>query len=188
MKLLAFGATSSKNSINKALVSYAGKAFSETVNPSAEVEVIDLNDFEMPIYSIDREMELGIPPQARHFFDKITDADALIISYAEHNGLYTAAFKNIFDWASRIDMKVYQNKPMIIMSASIGPNGGANVLKTALEAAPFFGADIIASMSIGRFEDNFDSTTGELSNKALSRQLVDSLHLLNDSLNTGELR
>lgn len=132
MKILAFGATSSINSINKALVGYAGKVFSEAVNPLVEVDIIDLNDFEMPIYSIDREMELGVPAQAKQFFNKITGADALIISYAEHNGLYTAAFKNIFDWASRIDMKVFQNKPMVAMSASIGPNGGANVLKTAL--------------------------------------------------------
>mgnify|MGYP001803843157 CR=1 FL=1 len=85
----------------------------------------------MPIYSIDREQASGIPQQAQDFFAKIGSADALLISYAEHNGFYTAAFKNIFDWCSRVDTKVFQDKPMVILSASLGPNGGAIVLKTA---------------------------------------------------------
>jgi len=180
MRVLAFAATSSKNSINKALVRHAGQVLKKNINPNAEVEIIDLNDFEMPIYSIDREKEDGIPTLARAFFEKITHADALIISYAEHNGFYTAAYKNIFDWASRIQMKVFQDKPMVIMSSSVGPNGGANVLKVAEQSAPFFGATIKGSFSVGSFEQKFNRQQGQLNDATLSQTLITSLQTLNE--------
>ncbi len=115
MKLLAFAATNSQQLINRALVTYAASQ----VNAD-EVEILDLNDFEMAIYSIDRENTSGIPEQAQLFFDKIGQADAVLISFAEHNGTYTAAYKNIFDWASRINQKFYQQKPVIMLATSPG--------------------------------------------------------------------
>ena len=104
MKILAFAATSSKHSINKQLIGYATQILEDTAGADVTVETIDLNDYEMPIYSIDRQNEDGIPQAAHDFFDKIGQADAVLISFAEHNGFYTAAYKNLFDWTSRIDM------------------------------------------------------------------------------------
>jgi len=175
MKILAFAATNSRNSINKQLVSHAIRVLENEINKTAETELIDLNDYEMPIYSIDRENEGGIPELAKQFYKKIGEADALLISYAEHNGNYTAAYKNIFDWTSRIDVKVFQDKPMMIMSTSPGPGGAASVLKTAKESAPFFGADIKASFSVASFFDVFDSVAGRLVDEELSKTLRDSL-------------
>ena len=175
MKILAFAATNSRNSINKQLVSHAIRVLENEINKTAETELIDLNDYEMPIYSIDRENEGGIPELAKQFYKKIGEADALLISYAEHNGNYTAAYKNIFDWTSRIDVKVFQDKPMMIMSTSPGPGGAASVLKTAKESAPFFGADIKASFSVASFFDVFDSEAGRLVDEELSKTLRDSL-------------
>lgn len=63
MKVLAFAATNSRNSINKALVTHAAELLQR--NAGAELEILDLNDFEMPIYSIDREQDSGIPEPAR---------------------------------------------------------------------------------------------------------------------------
>ena len=68
----------------------------------------------MPIYSIDRERESGIPQEALDFKNKINEADAIIISFAEHNGSYTAAFKNINDWVSRIGRGMWGNKPVLV--------------------------------------------------------------------------
>jgi len=178
IKVLAFAASNSRASINRQLVTHAAKVLKSDINPSVEVNIIDLNDFEMPIYSIDRENEDGIPEAAMLFREIIGDADALLISYAEHNGLYTVAFKNIFDWCSRIDRNVFQDKPMVIMAASPGPGGGANVLKTALGAAGYFGADIKGSLSVGRFSDTFDSERGELTDATLAAALREQLKLL----------
>ena len=96
MKVLAIGASSSKASINKQFASFAANQVD-----GAEVITLDLNDYEMAIYSSDRENETGIPAQATKFRSLIEEADGIVISFAEHNGTYSAAFKNIFDWFGR---------------------------------------------------------------------------------------
>ncbi|MFK7858051.1 MAG: NADPH-dependent FMN reductase [Granulosicoccus sp.] len=177
-KVLVFAASNSRASINKQLVTHAAEILKEEIHPTVDIDILDLNDFEMPIYSIDRETTDGIPEAARQFYAAIGQADALLISYAEHNGLYTVAFKNIFDWCSRIDRNVFQDKPMVIMAASPGAGGGANVLKTALEAASYFGADIKGSLSVGRFSQTFNSDSGELADPQLASALREQLNLL----------
>ena len=166
MKLLAFAASNSSKSINKKLVTYAC-----SLVKNAEIEILDLNDFEMPIYSADREEQDGIPKLAHAFYKKIGAADALLISYAEHNGSYTAAFKNLYDWTSRIDAKVFQGKPMVLLSTSPGPGGARSVLATAKTSAPFFGGEVLADLSVPRFYDNFDTDSGEISNPDIKQQL-----------------
>lgn len=173
MKLLAFAASNSKNSINKKLATYAANLVE-----NAEVEIIDINDYEMPIFSEDREKDLGQPQQAKDFYQKIGEADAIIISYAEHNGTYTAAFKNLFDWTSRIDQKLYQNKAVIALATSPGPGGAKNVLNSVLTSAPHFAANIIGSLSVPSFYDNFDGETGKLTNTALNDELMSILNKL----------
>ena len=73
-----------------------------------------MNDYELPLFSVDREDELGQPGRAQAFLAKIQSSDALIISFAEHNGCYTAAYKNLYDWASRIEPRVYRDKRMLL--------------------------------------------------------------------------
>ncbi len=175
MKILAFAATSSKHSINKQLVGYATRILENHHGPDVTVETIDLHDYEMPIYSVDRQNESGIPQAAHDFFGAIGEADAVLISFAEHNGFYTAAYKNIFDWASRIDMRVYQDKPTVMLSTSPGPGGGANALRAAVGSAPFFGNDLSGSLAIPSFHDNFDTATGTLTDPVLDAQLRSSL-------------
>jgi len=170
-KILVFGASSSSASINKMLVTHAANVLKDELISDADITVLDLNDFEMPIFSVDRENANGIPEQAQTFFKAIGDADALLISYAEHNGSYSSAFKNIFDWCSRINAEVFQSKPMVIMSASPGPYGAANVLKTATDSAGFFAADIRGSLSIPNFFDTFDADKGQLTDSGLAAEL-----------------
>jgi NAD(P)H-dependent FMN reductase len=187
MKILAFAATSSKHSINKQLIGYATQILESESDPDVTVETIDLNDYEMPIYSIDRQNEGGIPQAAHDFFDKIGQADAVLISFAEHNGFYTAAYKNIFDWTSRIDMAVYQNKPTVMLSTSPGPSGGANALRAAVGSAPFFGNDVKAELAIPSFHDNFDATAGSVSNADLDAALRSALATLADDRQTASV-
>ncbi|KKJ75362.1 NADPH-dependent FMN reductase [Kiloniella litopenaei] len=177
MKILAFAASSSRKSINKTLVTYAGEQLKE-LRDDVTVEVIDINDYELPLFSTDREEELGQPQLAHDFYNKIKESDGLIISFAEHNGSYTAAYKNLFDWASRIDVKVFQNKPSLFLSTSTGQGGAGSVLKSAETSAPFFGADLKAALSIPSFEDNFDRTNNQLTNVELKQKLNDALFKL----------
>lgn len=175
MKLLAFAASNSRQSINRQLVEAACVLIKSEVLSSAAIEMIDLNDFEMPIYSSDRENENGVPEPAQRFCRMIDDADALLISYAEHNGSYTDAFKNIFDWASRIDQKVFQDKPMVIMATSPGPNGGASVLATAQTSAPYFGATICGTFSLANFYEAFDVENLSLEDRERQAELREVL-------------
>ncbi|MEL6370020.1 MAG: NAD(P)H-dependent oxidoreductase [Pseudomonadota bacterium] len=165
MKILAFGASNHSASINAAFASYAAARFKDVHLQDAEVEIVDLNDFEMPIYSIDREKSDGIHPLAQGFFNKIGASDALIISYPEYNGSYTSAWKNIHDWMSRIDMAIYQSKPAVVLAATPGPRAGAGVLQAVEGSAPFFGMDLRGKFGIGTWSDRFDATSGTLANE-----------------------
>ena len=166
MKLLAFAATNHHASINAQLVSYAARLVQ-----GAEVELLDLNDYEMPLYSQAREAEHGVLPPAHRFFEKLGAADAIIVSFAEHNGSYTAAYKNLHDWASRIDMKIYQGKPVVLLSTSPGARGGLGVLTAAIGAFPYFGADVRGSLSVPRFYQSFDVEAGVLQDAELDAKL-----------------
>ena len=174
MKLLAFAASSSRKSINKQLVIYAASLLE-----GADVEVLDLNDYELPLFSVDKEVELGNPALAKAFLLKVASSDAVIISFAEHNGSYSAAYKNLFDWCSRMGQKVFHDKPLVLLSTSPGARGGASVLTTAINSAPFFAGRVKASLSIPSFYDNFDLEHGILKNEELKTQLVQAVGMLN---------
>lgn len=156
MKLLVMAASNSRHSINRRL------AESTAALIEGEVDLVTVEDFDLPLYSADREAESGIPALARRFHSRIAAADALLISFAEHNGSYTAAYKNLFDWASRINTRVYQDKPALLLSTSPGKMGGANVLGAALKSAPHFGMNVVASLSLPSFKENFDATRGQI--------------------------
>ena len=126
--IVAFAGSNSKNSINKDLATYASSLVNEV-----RVSVLDLNDYELPLYSIDLENEHGIPDNVHKFLELIKSSDGIVLSLAEHNGAYSAAFKNIFDWMSRIDNNLWSNKPMLLMATSPGGRGGLSVLEIAKE-------------------------------------------------------
>lgn len=166
MKIIAFGASNSKQSINKQLAVYAASQFK-----NAEVEVLDLNDFELPLFGVDIEKELGKPKLAQNFFDKMGSADLLVVSMAENNRNYSAAFKNITDWASRITEKVFREKPMLLMATSPGAKGGASVLEISEKHFPRFGAKILKTFSLPSFEQNFKD--GKIINEELNNKLLE---------------
>lgn len=159
-KILAFAGTNSKLSINKQLVTYASSLIKEH-----KIEIIDLNDFELPVFSIDLEKEKGFPENALRFSELIKNSKGVILSLAEHNGTYTAAFKNLFDWLSRIEAKTWQHKPMLLMSATPGGRGGQGVLAAALDRFPRHDSNIVSTFSLPNFHDNFES--GEIIDEEL---------------------
>lgn len=155
MKIIAFAGSSSRESINKKLVTWVSTQF------EADVEILDLNDFEVPIYSIDKEKASGIPDKINTFSEKLAGCDLILLSLAEHNGAYSSAFKNVFDWASRIkDVSVFHNKPMFLMATSPGGRGGSTVLDIAKNRFEFNGGKVIETFSLPGFHDNFDTEKG----------------------------
>lgn len=167
MKVLGFAASNSKNSINKKLVKYI------LSNIGDNTEFLDITDYEMPIYSIDHETEVGIPPQAQKFLDKLAEFDLILISHAEHNGNYSVFYKNLLDWCSRISTNIFQGKKLILLATSPGGMGGKNVLEIARKSASIFNGQLCFSMSIPNFYDNFENE--KLSNDELKQQLFSNL-------------
>lgn len=157
MKIISFGASTSKNSINKTFAHYTAQQFE-----NANIELLDLNDFALPLFSVDLENEIGIPQNAKDFYLKISRSDLVIISMAEHNGSYAAAFKNLLDWISRFEAKVFANKKMFLLSTSPGGRGGESVMEAALTRFPRHAAEIVEHFSLPNFETNFDLETGIL--------------------------
>lgn len=170
-KIFAFGASNSSDSINKQLAKYASGLFKNVT-----VDFVDINDYEMPIYSKDREKANGIPQLAQDFYKKIGDADFVLISFAENNGNYTTAFKNILDWTSRINSKTFQEKPMLLLATSPGPRGGGTVLDIAVKRMPFQGGVVKGSFSLPSFNENFDREKGVISNEELNNQLLEIIN------------
>ena len=174
--ILAFGASSSLNSINKQFAKYSSDQI-----PSSKTNLLDLNDFEMPIFSIDKQKESGIPDEAKNFKNYIYNSDAIIISFAEHNGSYTSAFKNVLDWVSRIERIVWCGKPMLLLSASDGERGAKLVLETAFNRIKRENTETLFKFSLKNFHSTFDFEKGILDaqlNKVYRNVLADFINVI----------
>lgn len=170
MNIIAFAGSNSSTSINKQLVTYASSHFNQD-----QVTVLDLNDFDLPMYSIDLENASGIPEAAQRFSDHIKNADLLLISLAEHNGAYSAVFKNLFDWLSRIDgTSGFHKKKIFLMATSPGARGGASVLEMAVSRFPRNDGEVIGTFSLPSFNDNFNPEKG-ITNTEMNNKLIDQL-------------
>ncbi|WP_439155999.1 NADPH-dependent FMN reductase [Yoonia sp.] len=179
--IVVFAASNSMQSINKRLVLHAAGILQDEFKAHVEIEVLDLNDYEMPIYSPEREAQ-GISRHAQYFYKKLGAADGVIISLGEYNGAYTASFKNIFDWCSRINMKIFQDRPLMLMATSMGRRGGQNVLAAAMGGFPHFGANITSNFSFGPFNEHFDRQTDRLTTPELALDLRKAISTFCDAI------
>ena len=159
-KIIAFGASSSIHSINKKLATYAASCV-----PNAQAIILDLNDYEMPIFSVDRQNKEGFPQLAHDFKDLLVSADGVIISFAEHNSSYSAAFKNIFDWISRFKGNVWYSKPMLLLATNDSDRGAKTVLEQAHNRIARKNPYDISHCSLPNFPINFDENKGILDSK-----------------------
>lgn len=175
-KIIAFGASNSRQSINKTLATFAANQLS-----AIDAQILDLNDFEMPIYSIDRENENGIHTLAKQFKNEILEADGIIISFAEHNSAYSAAFKNIYDWVSRMAPDVWEGKPMFLMATSPGEWGGKSVLKLAHERFSRRNSNTILTFSLPSFGTNYSDRDGIIDER-LNKEFKKNLALFSRAL------
>ncbi|CAM1347208.1 NADPH-dependent FMN reductase [Tenacibaculum insulae] len=174
-KIIAFAGSNSQKSINKELVKYTS-----SLVDNVETNVLDLNDFPLPIYGVDEESVNGIPENAQKFFELIQNTDGIILSLAEHNGNFTVAFKNMFDWVSRINQKLWNNTPMLLMATSPGGRGGASVLSIAKNGFAHMGGNVVADFSLPSFYDNFKET--EIVTEELKNELINKVTLFKKAL------
>lgn len=174
-QIITFAGSNSKTSINKQLATYAA-----SLVKGVEVTVLDLNDFELPLYGMDYELSNGIPDNAHKFLEFIKSSDGIVLSLAEHNGTYATVFKNLFDWMSRIDGKLWSDKPMLLMSTSPGARAGVTGLNIANDRFQYMGGNIVGKFSLPSFGDNFQN--GKITNSEFNDELLEEVKQLEESL------
>ena len=125
-RILAFAGSLRKDSYNKKLVAIAVKG---ARNAGAEVTLIDLADYHLPVFDQDLEAAQGLPDSAIRLKTEFKDHDGFLIACPEYNSSITAALKNAIDWASRPvpdepPLVCFTGKVAAIMSTSPGAPGG----------------------------------------------------------------
>src|SRR5689334_17100840 len=121
MHILAFAASTREKSLNKQLVALAAQIAREA---EADVELVQFEDFDMPMYDGDCEREQGLPTGARRLVAKLRRADAVLIATPEYNYSIAGTLKNAIDWASRDRPMPWRGKAIYLMSAAPSPMGG----------------------------------------------------------------
>ena len=151
-KILAFSGSNNNQSINQNLIHMtASKVTKHTVT------VIDLNNYPMPIYSIEIEAQ-GIPEAVKQLRQVMLEHDALIIASPEHNGSMPAFLKNVIDWLSRAAQPGQPffgetKKPVLLLSTSSGAGGGATNLNTMATLMPWWGGDVKGIYSLASYNE-----------------------------------
>ncbi len=172
-KILAFAGSAREGSFNKKLVKIAAAGASEA---GADVTVIDLRDFPMPLYDGDLEQREGLPPNARKLKDLMIAHHGFLISSPEYNSSITPLFKNTIDWASRqsageTPLASFQGKVAGIMAASPGGLGGLRGLVHVRSILENIGVIVIPNqVALTKAHENFN-TDGTLKDKKQEDQV-----------------
>jgi chromate reductase, NAD(P)H dehydrogenase (quinone) len=124
--ILAFAGSARKESLNRQLVQVAAGGAKDA---GADVTVVDLADYPMPIFCEDYEAEHGIPESALKFRELLKAADGLLVASPEYNSSFSALLKNTVDWATRPHegekpLECFKGKTAALVAASPGYFGG----------------------------------------------------------------
>lgn len=125
MKVLVFSASLRKDSFNHKLATQAAKMAEAA---GAQVDLMRMNDFDMPLFDGDIFTTKGIPDGAKKLAAKVTESDGMILSSPEYNWGPPATIKNAVDWLSRMDPIPLRNKSILLCSAAPSPVGGVRGL------------------------------------------------------------
>ena len=125
-RVLAFAGSARVDSYNSKLVKVAAEGVRDA---GAEVTLVDLGDFPLPLFDQDLEAAEGLPAKARELKEIMLNHDGLLIAAPDYNSSITPLLKNTIDWVSRPSngenaLIAYEGKVAAIMSASPGRLGG----------------------------------------------------------------
>ena len=161
-KILAFAGSTRAGSYNKKLVKIAADGARQA---GAEVALIDLRDFPMPLFDGDLEEASGLPEHARRLKELMISHHALLLSTPEYNGSITGVLKNAIDWVSRQEaddeppLVAFRGKAGALVSASPGGFGASRSLAQVRTILTQLGQYIIPQqVSISRAHEAFDDT------------------------------
>jgi len=184
VRVVALAGSLKANSLNHKLVSYAAKLAGDK---GAHVDLIRLNDYDMPLFSEDIEKGEGPNAAVRDLRSLVAQADVLLVATPEYNGSITGVLKNTIDWLSRPikDSDVgpaFKGKVVGLMATSPGPIGGLRGLNHARDVFYNVGAIVMPEpVAVGRGFSAFDEQ-GDLADEALASRID---HLVERAIKIG---
>lgn len=137
-----------------------------------QIELVDIQHLNVPMYSQDIEKNNGIPAEIVTLVEQIKEASKLVMVTNEHNSAVSAFFKNILDWISRHDRTVYQDKNILVISTSMGKRGGLSANEYLSMVLHRTGAASVESIVFPSFSENFDTATNEITNVELKEEIT----------------
>jgi NAD(P)H-dependent FMN reductase len=128
--ILAFAGSLRSGSFNKKLIRLGAEAARAA---GAEVTLVDLRDYPLPLYDGDLEAKDGIPETGKKLKRLFLNHDGLLVSSPEYNSSIPGGLKNALDWVSRSEpgeppLSAFAGKVAGLMSASPGLLGGTRGL------------------------------------------------------------
>ena len=175
-RLVAMSGSLRNDGFNHRLVQIAAEGAREA---GAEVTLLSLKDYDLPLYDADFEDLHGLPPDAKALKATFASADGMLIASPEYNGSLTAALKNAIDWISRPEgeetlasLVAFRGKIGGVMSASIGPWGGVRGLAHIRQILSGLYVTVVAEqLAVGMAKDAFDG--GVLRNELQAKVIRD---------------
>lgn len=174
IKILAFAGSTRIDSYNKKILSIAVFGAREA---GAEVSVVDLRDYPLPLYDGDYEESEGIPNNAKKLKMIFSDHHGLLLALPEYNSSMSGVFKNTIDWVSRpdkdeVELHCFNGKVAALMSASTGSLGGLRGLVHARSMLENINVIVMPDqVSVPRAEEAFDEYNN-LKNEIYSKSLT----------------
>jgi NAD(P)H-dependent FMN reductase len=186
-KILAFAGSTRRDSFNRKLAALAAEFCREA---GAQVTLLELTDYPLPLFSQDLEADQGLPANAVELKRLFQEHDGLVIACPEYNGSITPLLKNTIDWLSRRSgdeppLVAFRGKAAALLSASPGALGGLRGLVHVRAILSGMGVLVLPTqVAVSRAFEAItgdgsladDATAGRL-RKALS-ELVDTLSKL----------
>jgi chromate reductase, NAD(P)H dehydrogenase (quinone) len=133
MKFFLLAGSLRQESVNKTLIRLCAKLLK---NEAHEVDLTEMQEFEVPLYNQDEQNKNGIPAGALRMIERMDEADGIIFSVPEYNFSVSGVFKNQIDWISRKTSKPWDGKRIALVSASpslVGGNRGLWATRVPLE-------------------------------------------------------
>ncbi len=173
-RILAFAGSTRRESWNKKLIRIAVQA---AQTAGAEVSLVDLADYPMPLYDGDLENEKGIPENGMKFKRLMNDHDGFLISCPEYNSSNSGVIKNTIDWASRQaegekPLQCFKGKVVSLMSASPGRLGGLRGLVHVRAILSNVGCIVLPEQVAVPLASEAFTKGGQLEDETRNKQIV----------------
>ena len=162
-RLLAFAGSVRRDSFNARLARFAAR---EAEAAGAEALLLDLAEFDLPLYDGDLEAGEGLPAGAARLKELFLAHDGFLIASPEYNGSISPLLKNAIDWVSRPvagqpPLVWYAGKVAGLMAASPGALGGLRGLVHVRQILSGIGVIVApAQHAVARAGDAFDGDGG----------------------------